>query len=79
MRYTTSYSYTTISGTTNTNGHHTTTIDRSKFKKTCRNRRIFRFYKQDYSGYIKDIKDYIYLNGGKYRPQDISPKKFSVL
>ena len=31
------------------------------------------FYTQDYSGYFKDIKDYIYLNGEKYRPQDISP------
>ena len=31
-------------------------------------------YTQDYSGYFKDIKDYIYLNGEKYRPQDISPK-----
>ena len=30
-------------------------------------------YTQDYSGYFKDIKDYIYLNGDKYRPQDISP------
>ena len=30
-------------------------------------------YTQDYSGYFKDIKDYIYLNGKKYRPQDISP------
>ena len=29
-------------------------------------------YTQDYSGYFKDIKDYIYLNGEKYRPQDIS-------
>ena len=28
---------------------------------------------QDYSGYLKDIKDCIYLNGEKYRPQDISP------
>ena len=28
---------------------------------------------QDYSGYFKDIKDYIYLKGEKYRPQDISP------
>ena len=33
-------------------------------------------YTQDYSGYFKDITDYIYLNGEKYRPQDISPKKF---
>ena len=31
-------------------------------------------YAQDYSGYFKDIKDYLYLNGEKYRPQDISPK-----
>ena len=30
-------------------------------------------YAQDYSGYFKDIKDCIYLNGEKYRPQDISP------
>ena len=30
-------------------------------------------YAQDYSGCFKDIKDYIYLNGEKYRPQDISP------
>ena len=30
-------------------------------------------YAQDYSGYFKDFKDYIYLNGEKYRSQDISP------
>ena len=35
-------------------------------------------YAQDYSGYFKDIKDYSYLNGKKYRPQDISPLKFLV-
>ena len=29
-------------------------------------------YTQDYCGYFKGIKDYIYLNGEKYRPQDIS-------
>ena len=29
-------------------------------------------YTQNYSGYFKDIKDYIYFNGEKYRPQDIS-------
>ena len=28
---------------------------------------------QDYSGYFKDLKGCIYLNGEKYRPQDISP------
>ena len=30
-------------------------------------------YAQNYSGYFKDIKDYIYLKGEKYRPQDMSP------
>ena len=30
-------------------------------------------YAQDYCGYFKDIKDHVYLNGEKYRPQDISP------
>ena len=29
-------------------------------------------YTRDYSGCFKDIKDYIYLNGEKHRPQDIS-------
>ena len=33
-------------------------------------------YAQDYVGYFKDIKYYIYLNGETYRPQDISPIKF---
>ena len=38
---------------------------------------IFRYLRtRDYSGYFKDIKDYIYLNGEKYRPQDISPINF---
>ena len=41
-----------------------------KFAETARFSDI---YAQDYSGYFKDIKDYFYLNGGKYRPQDISP------
>ena len=27
---------------------------------------------QDYNGYFKDIKDYIFSNGEKYRPHDIS-------
>ena len=30
-------------------------------------------YAQDYSVYFIDLKDYIHLNGEKYRPQDISP------
>ena len=30
-------------------------------------------YTQDYSGYFKDIKYCIYLNGKKYRQQNISP------
>ena len=29
-------------------------------------------YAQDYSGYFKDIRDYIYFNGEKSRPQDKS-------
>ena len=29
-------------------------------------------YRQDYSGNFKDIKDYIYSNGGKFKPQDLS-------
>ena len=29
-------------------------------------------YEQDYNVYLKDIKDYIYFNGEKYIPQDIS-------
>ena len=33
-------------------------------------------YTQDYSGYFKDINDYIYLNGEKYRPPDFSLIKF---
>ena len=33
-------------------------------------------YTQDYSGYFKLIKDYIDLNGEKYRPRDISPISF---
>ena len=54
----------------NTNGHNTTTINRPEFKKTA----VFSdIYTQDYSGYFKAIKNYIYLNGEKYRPQDISP------
>ena len=28
-------------------------------------------YAQDNSGFFKDIKDYIYSNGEKYRPQNI--------
>ena len=43
-----------------------------KFAETARFSDI---YAQDYSGYFKDIKDYFYLNGKKYRPQDISPIK----
>ena len=31
------------------------------------------FYTNDYSGYFKDINDNMYLNGEKYRPQDVSP------
>ena len=30
-------------------------------------------YTQDYRRYFEGIKDYIYSNGKKYRPQGISP------
>ena len=33
-------------------------------------------YAQDYSKYCKYIKDYRYLNGEKYRPQNFSLIKF---
>ena len=33
-------------------------------------------YAQDYSGYFKDIKDYIYLNCEKYRPRKIITNQF---
>ena len=36
-------------------------------------------YAHNYSGYFKEVKDYIYLKGEKYRPQDISPTIFLVL
>ena len=68
------YPYTTVSRTPNENGHNPKTINLPKFKKTCRNCRIFiDIYAQDYCGYFKDIKDYKHSNGEKNRPQDISP------
>ena len=42
-------------------------------QKLAETARFSDIYIQDYSGYFKDIKDYIYQNGEKYRPQDISP------
>ena len=41
-----------------------------KFAETAR---FLDIYTQDYSGFFKDIKDYIYLNGEKFRLPDISP------
>ena len=43
------------------------------FRKLAETAGFADIYTQDYSGYFKDIKDYIYLNLEKYRPQDISP------
>ena len=43
-------------------------------RKLAETARFADIYTQAYSGFSKDIKDYIYLNGEKYRPQDISPK-----
>ena len=67
------YQNTTTPRTTHTNGHYTKTINRSKLRKLAETAVLADIYTQDYSGYFKDIKDYIYLNGEKYRPQDISP------
>ena len=54
-------------------------IQRQSIDQNLRNlaetARFSDIYAQDYSGYFKDIKDKTYLNGGKYRPQDISPIK----
>ena len=44
-----------------------------KLRKLAETAGFSDIYAQDYSGYFKDIKDYRYLNGEKYRPQDISP------
>ena len=53
------------------------TIQRQSIDQNLRNfaetARFLDIYTQDYSGFFKDIKDYIYLNGVKYRLQDISP------
>ena len=53
------------------------TIQRQSKNQSLRKFAMFSdIYAQDYSGYFKNIKDYIYLNGEKYRPQDNSPFKF---
>ena len=44
--------------------------------KLAETARFSDIYAQDYSGFFKAIKGYIYLNGEKYRPQDISPINF---
>ena len=44
-----------------------------KFRKLAETAGFSDIYAQDCSGFFKDIKDYIYLNGKKLRPQDISP------
>ena len=44
-----------------------------KLRKLAKTAGFADIYTQDNSGYFKDIKDYIYLNGEKYRPQDVSP------
>ena len=44
-------------------------------RKLAQTAGLSNIYAQDYSGYFKNIKDYIYLNVEKYRPKDISPIK----
>ena len=45
------------------------TIQCSQLTKTCKNSRFFQHLTTRLQWYFKDIKDYIYLNGEKYRPQ----------
>ena len=42
-------------------------------RKSAETAEFSNIYTQDYSGYFKDMKGYIYLNDKKYQPQDISP------
>ena len=67
----TSHPYKIISRTSHKNLYNTKTTHRSKLKKIC-TAGFSDIYTKDYSGYFKDIKDYIFLNGEKYCPQDIS-------
>ena len=46
-------------------------IDRN-LRKLAETAEFSDIYAQDYRGYFNDIKDYITLNGEKYRPQDFS-------
>ena len=43
-----------------------------KLRKLAETAGFLDIYAQDYSGHFKDIKDYIYFNVEKHRPQDIS-------
>ena len=44
-----------------------------KLRKLAETAGFSDIHAQDYHGYFKDLKGYIYLNGEKYRRQDISP------
>ena len=44
-----------------------------KIRELAETEGILDIYAKDYQGYFKDINNYIYLNGEKCRPQDISP------
>ena len=44
-----------------------------KLRKLAETAGFSDIYTQDYSEYFKDIEDYIFLNGGKYRSKDFSP------
>ena len=52
---------------------HRQSIDQN-LRKLAETASFSDIYAQDYSGYFKNIRDYIYLNGEKHRTQDISPK-----
>ena len=50
-----------------------------KLRKLAETEGFSNFYKQDDCGYFKQIRDYIFINGEKYRLQDLSPINFLVL
>ena len=62
---------------TKTDTIHRQSIDQNQLK-LAETAGFSDIYAQDCSGYFKHIKDNIYLNGEKYRPQDISPIKIFI-
>ena len=64
--------HTTISRIPYKNGYKKRQFSDQKLRKLADTAGFSDIYAQDYSGYFKDIKHYIYSNGEKHHPQDIS-------